>query len=156
MTDLDYYVLHAQHPEGNTIEVVHRPTGWRAVLDAVPRVAPGRGYVATASWGVYNENALSIYRVLQDTLQLEWELEPDDWAPERAIWTDSLSLKLIRRYIVFCERDSASNVWETFRDTAEVWRGERGWEYALPSSQVFVDSMEGRYPGSSCRPAYPD
>lgn len=153
--ELDYYVLHAQHPEGNTVELVHRGSGWRTVVDGVPRPAPGGRRIAIASWGIYNANVLAIYRVVGDTLEAEWTLSPEDWAPEQAFWIDSLSLGLVRLYAIVCERADDIPQHAMFRDTARVWLGEAGWEWAMPSAGAHIAEMEARYPGNSCRPAYP-
>lgn len=153
-----YYVLHAQHPEGNEIRIVQRETGWSRMLWNVPRPSPDGRRMAVASGGPYSDDLLSVFRVVADTLQLEWELRPRGaWAPEDAFWRDTLTLGLIRRYVLVCDggEDASRYAYEPFWDTADVSHGGGEWTIEIPSVEARMDSMRNANPGTSCRRVSP-
>lgn len=151
-----YYVLHAQHPEGADVRIVDRTTGWSRVLSAVPRPSPDGRRVALASGGAYSPNSIRIYRVAAGTLAAEWGTAPDaPWKPDEVVWQDTAVLELARRFSVACRRgDEVAPTYETFRDTARVWRDDEGWRIDTASIRSRIDSLESADTARSCRPAY--
>lgn len=149
-----HYVLHAQHPEGSDVRVVDRSSGWSRVLAAVPRPSPDGRRVALASGGAYSPNSIRIYRVAAGTLAAEWETDPDaPWRPDEVVWKDTSVLELARRFSVACREDEVAPTYETFRDTARVWRGGDGWRIDTASIRSRIDSLESADTARSCRPA---
>jgi hypothetical protein len=96
-----YFLIHRQSYEGHDYLMVHRQTGRLFALHDVPVVSPDRQRLVTASNGVtggYSPNAIQIWRLSDNGLELEQTLQPEGWGPSEATWlaNDTISVTKTR------------------------------------------------------------
>lgn len=94
---IGYFLLHRQAYEGADYVLIHARSGRRFPLQALPVISPDRARLVTASAGLsggYAANAVQIWRVRTDGIQLEFELRPEDWEPSDAVWLDDQTIRL--------------------------------------------------------------
>ena len=94
---IGYFLLHRQAYEGADYVLIHARSGRRYPLQDVPAISPDGSRLVTASAGLsggYAANALQIWRVRSDGIQLEFELRPQDWEPSDAAWLDGQTIRL--------------------------------------------------------------
>jgi len=102
LPEIDCYLLHRQHYEGADYLLIHARAGSRYELHDVPVVSPDRQRLATASDGVaggYNPNAVQIWRLTKDGLELEQTLELEELGPSNPQWIDNRTIRLTLRDI---------------------------------------------------------
>jgi hypothetical protein len=138
---LDYYVVHEQYWEGSAIHVVHRRTGWSKTLDDIPVPDRTASRAAVASSSYYGRNVLSVYRVIADTLALEWEVEPDAWSPHEPVWSGPDRLVVDRRYVLVCEFPREIPWYREVKDVIEVMWAGGTWQIRAPTPEQVPDSV---------------
>ncbi len=83
------FLIYAQLYEGSDQFFVSEATGKTFNLGDRPIFSPQRSRVAVAGLDItaaYDFNGLRIFKVEKDGLQLEFELEPENWGPENFKW----------------------------------------------------------------------
>jgi len=83
------FLIYAQLYEGSEHFFVSEATGKTFNLGDRPIFSPQRSRVAVAGLDItaaYDFNGLRIFKVEKDGLQLEFELEPENWGPENFKW----------------------------------------------------------------------
>jgi len=90
--------------EGRGFLLVSRSTGRRTPLDAPPVLSPAGARIVTASWDTeagYDPNRVQVFRLVADSLVLEWQREPESWGPVEPRWLDDATLLIRRRPAVW-------------------------------------------------------
>ncbi len=83
------FLIYAQLYEGSEHFFVSEATGKTVNLGDRPIFSPQRSRVAVAGLDItaaYDFNGLRIFKIEKDGLQLEFELEPENWGPENFKW----------------------------------------------------------------------
>jgi hypothetical protein len=96
---IGYYLVHRQAYEGADYLMIHDATGTRYVLQQLPVISPDGERLVTASDGLsggYSANAVQIWRVHDDRLELEHTFEPEGWAPADAQWIDDGTIRVTK------------------------------------------------------------
>lgn len=100
---IGYFLIHRQLHEGRDYLMIHERTGRRYELHDVPAISPDKQRLVTASNGVtggYSPNAVQIWRLTGNGMELEQTLEPQGWGPSDPIWLDNDTIKLTKNYPV--------------------------------------------------------
>ncbi|MFW6205714.1 MAG: hypothetical protein ACOC5I_00610 [Gemmatimonadota bacterium] len=95
---IGYHVVDVHYYEGGDHVLINERTGVRTTVPAPPVVSPdGQRLVVASAGGMagYSPNALQVWRVPSDSLELEWELEPD-WGAEEARWQDAVTVRFLK------------------------------------------------------------
>jgi hypothetical protein len=98
---IGYFLIHRQFYEGSDYLMVHERTGSRYALHNVPVLSPDQQRLVTASDGVtggYSPNAVQIWRLTQNGMEMEQTIEPQGWGPSDPKWTDNHTIRLTKKY----------------------------------------------------------
>ncbi len=93
------FLIYAQLYEGSEHFFVSEATGKTFNLGDRPIFSPQRSRVAVAGLDItaaYDFNGLRIFRVEKGGLQLEFELEPENWGPENFKWESETAATFAR------------------------------------------------------------
>jgi hypothetical protein len=102
MDEIPYHVLWVQYSEGSDVRLVHVRTGTRIQIDDNPTPSPQGEWLAVAAGDLeaqYGPNRFTIWRPDNDSLHLEWVIEPSEWEPRRVRWMDGTHLWLERAWL---------------------------------------------------------
>jgi len=105
---IGYFLLHRQLHEGRDYLMIHERTGRRYELHDVPAISPDKQRLVTASNGVtggYSPNAVQIWRLTGNGLELEQTLELQGWGPSGPKWLDNDTIRLTKNYPVAAQGD---------------------------------------------------
>jgi hypothetical protein len=128
---LPYFIVLGQYFEGGNYRLVHRHTGEQLALDAWPSVSPDRLRLVTTSMGRYSEstpNRIQIYRYEDDSLRLEWEVQPpvEGWGPSDAKWLDERAVVFVKSTPEFSVVVRYDEIPDTLRLGPDGWKLESG------------------------------
>jgi hypothetical protein len=101
LTKIGYFLLHRQLYEGADYLLIHERRGSRQELQQVPVISPDLQRLVTASDGVsggYSPNAVQIWRLTENKMELEYTLEPKGWGPSDPKWIDHRTIRLTKKY----------------------------------------------------------
>jgi hypothetical protein len=100
LATIGYFLIHRQLHEGVDYVMIHDRTGSRYELHQVPVIAPDRQRLVTASDGVsggYSPNAVQVWRLTENGMQLEQTFEPQGWGPSDPKWIDNRTILLTKK-----------------------------------------------------------
>ncbi len=95
--DIEYVLVGEAYYEGAGFILVNLKNGNQYRIDNEPILSPNKTHLVTTSMDLeaeYFPNAIEIWRILKEGLQLEWSLEPKDWGPSKAFWKDNKTIIL--------------------------------------------------------------
>lgn len=97
LSDIRYYLLHAQHYEGGSFLLVSKKSGNQYVVDALPVVAPSKDYLATVIiCDAYCIPRIRIWSVDPHKLALDCSLLVKEyWEEARIQWVGNNSIELV-------------------------------------------------------------
>lgn len=137
LPSLEQHLLEVQYYEGGAYLLVNGRSGERQPVASVPTPSPDGRRFAVVSSGLiaYSSNALEIWRVGEDGVELEWQEEfrgPEgsddaegpavDWSPRGVVWTSPRSLR------VYLERRGERGAPEP-AGSVVLRRGEGAWSF---------------------------
>ena len=94
LTQVPYYVLHAQYGEGNAFALVHARTGWVGLLEGWPMASPDGRWLLVAEDGYFNRIGVFLYELTGDSVRSVWQHEPATWIPGRVRWRSATAAEV--------------------------------------------------------------
>ncbi len=98
---IGYFLIHRQFYEGADYLMINEKSGERFELHDKPVISPDQQRLVTASDGVtggYSPNAVQIWRLTPNGMELEQAFEPENWGPSEPTWTDNRTIRLTKNY----------------------------------------------------------
>ncbi|WP_444936128.1 hypothetical protein ACJJIW_19525 [Microbulbifer sp. JMSA004] len=99
----DYLLLiHQQFWEAHSYILLDLRNGHEYSLAGYPLLSPQGGYLFVAEQDLdagFNENALQVYKLSENTLDLLYELKPEKWGPDQVYWTTENTVSFIKKQL---------------------------------------------------------
>mgnify|MGYP001060556717 CR=1 FL=1 len=129
LKDAGYHVVDVHYWEGSAHILVDDSTGRETRVMGPPVASPdGRRLVVASAAGVagYSPNELQVWRVTPAGLELEWEVQPDDWGAADPRWIDARTVRFQRT------RHDCANNEPVCYDEAMLRLRDGEWEVRTP------------------------
>ncbi|WP_444928151.1 hypothetical protein ACJJI4_11445 [Microbulbifer sp. TRSA002] len=95
-------LIHQQLWEAHSYILLDLRNGHEYSLAGYPLLSPQGGYLFVAEQDLdagFNENALQVYKLSENTLDLLYELKPENWGPEQAYWTTENAVSFTQKQL---------------------------------------------------------
>ncbi|WP_444944019.1 hypothetical protein ACJJIK_01975 [Microbulbifer sp. ZKSA006] len=95
-------LIHQQFWEAHAYILLDLSNGSELPIAGYPLLSPHGGYLFVAEQDLdagFNENALQVYRLSENTLDLLYELKPENWGPDQAYWTTENTVSLTKKQL---------------------------------------------------------
>jgi len=99
--NIGYALIHEQHYEGETYQLLSLTTGVRTDVKGIPIISPNEKRLVTSVFGGiagYSESTIRIYLLNAVGLTLEWEITPRDWEPSDLRWTSDIKIEFTKNF----------------------------------------------------------